>query len=215
MAKLHKRGTTALLTVYGPRERVEWMLRSDCHIIRRRASGTGHEDRGRVKPDLTIGDLRAILARRYPNASIHASMPDDFIPNPAAKHAAAVAAAQKRVAKATAKADAEKTAEATLLANVPADAALEPTAPLLAYLANAARNRHAVHDGRFRYVVNMARFHGGQTGGWLGTAIQADWHLSRDYAHKPALDAIADAVARLAFGTDTAAAERWHKALHG
>ena len=209
MAKLSKRGTHALCAAIGPRGATLAMLRSDCHIIRRRDNG-GHYDAGRVKADMTVGQVAEIWRRKYPDATVELYCDAGFIPNTPEKQAASVAAAKARSDKERAAVEEAKAIERAF------GSESEPLPPsALPYIAAALRRRHVMVDGRCRYVADMARFHGGATGGYLGTAIGAQFHLPKEYAHTAALDAMADEVARLVYGSDMRTAERWHKALHG
>lgn len=64
-------------------------------------------------------------------------------------------------------------------------------------------------EARSYYVWRMARFHGGVD---VTMPVMADLELGRD-PFKKELDEIADQVAKVAFGTDMAAANRWSRAL--
>jgi hypothetical protein len=62
---------------------------------------------------------------------------------------------------------------------------------------------------RAYYVWRLARFHGGAD---MTMPVMADLLIRHD-PFKPLLDAIADAVAKITFKTDLAAAYRWGRAL--
>lgn len=64
-------------------------------------------------------------------------------------------------------------------------------------------------EGRAYYVWRLARFHGGRD---MTLPMSADLVVRGD-PFKKELDEIADAVAKIAFGTDMAAAARWGKAF--
>lgn len=208
MAKLSKRGTTILCDAIGPRGATLAALRSDCHIIRRRDNG-GHYDAGRVKADTTVGAIADIWRRRWPDATVRLYVAADFIPNPAAKQAAATAGAAKREAAWQAELAAARAAESAF--NAESDP-LPPSAA--AYIAESLRKGRRMVDGRCRYVADMAKFHESSSG-YLGTAIGARFHLPSGYQHTEALDTMADEVARAVYGSDMRAAMRWHRALNG
>ena len=66
-------------------------------------------------------------------------------------------------------------------------------------------------DRRAYYVWRMARFHGGVD---VTLPVMASLDCGAD-AYRPELDALADQVAREAFGSDLRGAMRWHRALYG
>lgn len=66
-------------------------------------------------------------------------------------------------------------------------------------------------EARAYYVWRLARFHGGKD---MTMPMMADLALRGD-PFKKELDALADAVAKEAFGTDLAAAYRWGRAFYG
>lgn len=66
-----------------------------------------------------------------------------------------------------------------------------------------------LHDHRAYYVWRLARFHGGED---VTMPMTVTMLIHHDPFQKE-LDAIADRVAKAAFGTDLAAAHRWGRAL--
>lgn len=205
MAKLSKRGTFMLVTLETDRGGIVRGIRSDGHILVRKKHG-GHVDLGRVTPGRTVAEFAARWREKYPTLTVRLHTDGIVVPNPPEKHAAAVAAKKRRHDAAAAQDREERAAEAAILPSDPM-AALDAT--VLPYVAAAVRARRMLHDGRLRYIAGMARFHGGATGGDLGTVFLAQWALPKDYAHVAMLDTLADKVAIAVFGTDRAAVDAW------
>ena len=220
MAKLHKAGTTLLVVVTNARGKTLRAVRSDGHILKCRESG-GHVDAGVCKPDLTVGAIADIYAKRWGAENVAVRVSRDTIPNPAAKHAARVRATEKRQAVQNHRHAVAQSAEAAL-GLPPLDVAWTPqqaenaVAHLVTCLRASGGRSAYVLDGRLAYIADMARFHGGQTGGNLGTAIMADMRLPREARpFTREFDSMADELARRVYGSDMRAAERWHRAMHG
>lgn len=73
------------------------------------------------------------------------------------------------------------------------------------------QSNRGLANRRAYYCWRMARFHGGAD---VTMPMVASLYAGND-AFRPELDAYAEALARKVFGTDLAAAHRWHNALGG
>lgn len=214
MAKLHKESDPNLIECYGGtsgRKLIKAIRRSG-QIVK---LGTiiGH-----VKPGVTLAQYRdAMQASRnketgaptYSDVRITlaaSNMPSDTPIVSQAKADARVKAKER----ATAKAAELQAREEAFLAEHGIDAYVSACLK--------ARRTPGVR-GEARYLYDMARFNSGQTGGYLGTAIMARYHLERDVTPEriAELDAQADRIAESVYGhgASMAAAVVWDKALHG
>lgn len=192
------------------------ITRTGLMLRKRRAGGTW--TRTHPKPDLTLADLHVHLTAHGWERVVYRphARPDSWVPNSTAKNEARLTAKAKRDAARQRKLDEQREAEAAVLRHGDDTVPEGIDANLMqGYVVASLRAGRKPLAGPLAYVYEMARFHGGATGGYLGTAIGAECHLPRDYPHREALDAIADAAARIVYGTDRAAAERWARALHG
>lgn len=170
-------------------------------------------DRTYCKAGATVSELTSILAGKGYDRGL-CRVDGGFIPNPTAVSEKRQRDAKKKEEQFQAKLVATKATEAQF---VPADpqGELAPSTELIQYLATCCKKHDRPRDNRLEYIYDMARFHGGDTGGYLGTAIMASMVLPDGYQHTKALDLIADMVAQMAFGSHMVAARLWNHAITG
>jgi len=218
MARIDNPRDPNLVVVFTEHGGVAKAFRKSGAVLRR--VGDRHAVDGRVKAGLTPRQILDALIGAGKRAELTAAgraMADTPIVTESAR-AAADARDTARAAERERQHDIQRRTEALTLGEIAAhdSNAMIPDdeTAMTAYASMARRNAHPI-DGRLAYVVTMARFHSGVGGVTLHGPVMASFRLPNDYAHKAALDAIAQITARNAFGTDDVAARAWGKALYG
>jgi len=219
MARVNVSNDPMVISLFNSRGGLLKGIRRSGKMVER--AGAGHSIRGTVRAGLSASAVREIWSRKHADVlaaggrieiglGVLADRPIVSEEVAAKKAAQKAARAEKRAAKEAR----EREAESKLLAGSP-----DPMAPLavseelLAAYADLARRNATVFDGRLKYVITVARFHGGASSAWLGNILSAGYALPKDYPFRGTLDAIADMVATRAFGSNVRAARVWASAL--
>lgn len=183
---------------------------------------------GYVTPGLTLGEIDAVFRGTRGDGETEVVRlrigHDAVVPNPVARHKKRMWDRKRRRDQRKAQESLQRKREVELLTllttafgqeNGPMRAAA--LRGIEAYVTECLRLRRRPLDGRLQYVYGMARFNGGDTGGYLGTAVDATWSLPSDVTEmeRKVYDAVADVCAVKVFGSANAAARRWRKALYG
>jgi hypothetical protein len=201
-----------MVAVYSERGGLIRGVRRSGQVIAKR--GSTHSIVGHIKTGLTP---REVAEKYRPGGRVEIHCDETLYDTPILSEAKAEARARAKARRSEREASekAERIAEERRILGHSAEDAMLPlkadAESLVAYARIAQKN--CAEDARLRYVVKLARFHGGAVSAWLGNAIGAEWVLPEGYQHRAQLDEIADAVAKLAFGSDMRAAAAWAPAL--